>query len=599
MRILGLSFGFHDSAAALVVDGQIVAAAQEERFSRIKNDSSFPYQAINYCLEAAESVVSDLDLVAYHEDALLKFDRVVKSWVNGYLESGAEFESVIARWLRDGLFDPCATVSERLKIPQSKVIFTQHHLSHAASAFFASPFAEATVVTLDGVGEYETATVSVGRGCSLEKLVSWKLPHSLGLFYSAFTSFLGFKVNEGEYKVMGMAAFGTPVYLAEVEKLLSLTPDGGFEIDQSCFSFGGMSELPYTSALCERFGEPRKEGAPFAIAADDVPSGLTGAEATAVLASSRRFADIAASVQTHTENAIRHVVDSAIALTGIPNVALAGGVALNSLANGRLIRDANIDLFVQPAAGDAGCALGAALYHWHQRAQVERALPQRSCSLGRAFPRNACFDVASTSGYEIVHAGVIGEEYLQKVAGLIADGAVVGWFHGRSEWGPRALGHRSILADPRRADNKRIVNEKVKFREPFRPFAPAVPADRAGEFFELPTGREAWMGMPESFMLAVHHVRPDKLNTLPATTHFDKSARVQMVFRDDHPVFYDLLVEFGRRTDVPVLLNTSFNLNGEPIVDSPLDALRTFASSGLDYLCMEGIILSKRLGRKL
>lgn len=489
-------------------------------------------------------------------------------------------------------------IADELDISSSKIVSNKHHVSHAASAFFASPFDDATVVTIDGVGEYETTTVSIGSGNSLKKVWSCELPNSIGLFYSAFTAYLGFRVNEGEYKVMGMAAFGTPRYLADIEQLLRLEDDGSFNIDPAFFAFHGMGDLPYTPRLCDRFGVPRQVGAPFATDEHLVPPDLPAADVDRLIGESQRFADIAASVQLHTERAIRHVVDHAVAKTGISNVALAGGVALNSLANGRLARESDYSLFIQPAAGDAGCALGAALYHWHQHSD-KRGRAQQSCSLGRSFPADRSKAAAAGSGYRIIREGEVDQEYLRKVASLISDGAVVGWFHGRSEWGPRALGNRSILADPRNADNKRIVNEKVKFREPFRPFAPAVMAERAGDFFELPGDAEPWIGMPETFMLSVHPVRESVRHRLPATTHADGTARVQLVFRQSNDVFYDLLREYEVCAGVPIVLNTSFNLNGEPIVDTPEDAIRTFSLSGLDYLCLDGIILSKELSEAI
>jgi carbamoyltransferase len=598
MRVLGLSFGFHDSAAALISEGRLIAACQQERFSRIKNDASYPADAIEYCLKIANLKPGDIDLIAYHEEPLLKFDRIVRNWEHEGSEANGEFKSTVGRWLRDSRFDVRQLIVERLGVAPSRIKYCRHHDSHAASAYFCSPFERATIVTLDGVGEYETTTIGIGEHGKIRRLAQVELPHSLGLFYSAFTAFLGFRINEGEYKVMGMAAFGKPRYHDILRELIQLHPDGTFEIDQEMFRFGGASNVPYSQAMIDRLGPPRQPDTPFGISEASLPSNLSQGFKAETVAVSQHYADLAASVQACTEDVIRHTVRSAVDTTGVEKVAMAGGVALNSLANGRLLREDGLDLFIQPAAGDAGCALGAALFHWHHSLGGNRLEPMRSCALGRRSDRAEARRCAKASGFEIVHDEEDEDAYIGVVARLLSEGRVVGWVNGRAEWGPRALGHRSILADPSRADMQRIVNEKVKFREPFRPFAPAVPIERANEFFELSRSgrdREIYSGAPESFMLAVHPVRDAYKDKLPAVTHADGTARVQTVHRTDHPVFYKLLQIFGDLSGIPVLLNTSFNLNGEPIVDTHQDAVRTFTLSEIDYLCIDGIILSKRL----
>jgi carbamoyltransferase len=597
MRILGLSFGFHDSAAALVVDGQPVAAAQQERFSRKKNDAAFPIDAINACLARAGLSVDQLDAVVYHELPLLKFDRIVRSWIEGFPDSGSEFDRTVASWLRERRFDPAGLIAERLSIPVEKVVFCRHHQSHAASAFFASPFDRATLVTLDGVGEVETATIGHGDGHTIRQYDAASLPHSIGLFYSAFTAFLGFQVNEGEYKVMGMAAFGEPVYKDEMVSLFKIASLGLINLDQTYFCFGGMSDLPYSPALIERFGPPREPGSPFAVLDTLLPANHSTAQHAEIRSRSRHYANIAASVQACTEEVIRQVVHHAVARSGLRQVAMAGGVALNSLANGRLLREQGLDVFIQPAAGDAGCALGAALYRAQSRNPPPQRWTQEHSAFGPSHSHQTALEAANQSGFTIVSAEHDQSRFLSAVAGLLAAGHVVAWLEGRSEWGPRALGHRSILADPRIAEMQGLVNEKIKFREPFRPFAPAVPFEHADKFFEIGAPLSPFRSSPsapESFMLAVHPVRAAAKTLLPAVTHADGTARVQFVHRSAHPVFHALLTEFGQQTGVPVLLNTSFNLNGEPIVESPFDAVRTFALSGIDYLCMEGVILSKK-----
>lgn len=593
MQVLGVSFGFHDAAAALIVDGTVVAAAQQERFSRRKNDAGFPADAIAFCLAEAGIPASRLDLVAYYEQPLTKFDRIAAAAMATYPRSARYLDDVVARWHREGRFDVAGQLARHLGIDGRRVVETCHHASHAASAFFPSPFDAAAVVTLDGVGEYETASVSMGEGRRLTRLSAVRLPHSIGLFYSAFTAFLGFAVNEGEYKVMGMAGFGRPVWKDRLLALFTLQPDGGFTLDQTPFAFSVPEDLPFTPQLVEMFGPPRQPGSPFALDDTVMPSGVPPEDRAGIILGSRHYADIAASVQACTEEVIAHVVTHAAARTGQRRVCLAGGVALNSLANGRLQREHGLELFIQPAAGDAGGALGAAAFHWHHTIGGERLAPTGTAALGRAFERDRIDAALADSGFEVVFANPDPDAWLAAVADLIAGGRVVGWFQGRSEWGPRALGHRSILANPTDAGMRRLVNEKIKFREPFRPFAPAVVAERAAEFFEMPG--QATPGRPEDYMLAVHRVRPEWRARLAAIVHVDDTARVQTVHAGTEPVFHRLLLAMAARTGLPVVLNTSFNLNGEPIVDTPEDAIRTFTLSGLDYLCIENRILSKTL----
>ncbi len=603
MRVLGLSFGFHDSAAALVSDGIPLAAAQEERFSRKKNDDAFPVEAVQHCLAVSGLGIEDLDAVVYHEQPMVKFNRIVENWLRGYPASSKQFDQTVARWLKDRRFDVPELISETLGIDINKVFLSSHHLSHAASAYFASPFEEAAVLTIDGVGEVETTSVSIGKSSDIRQLKAAELPHSLGLFYSAFTSFLGFKVNEGEYKVMGMSAFGKPLYKDELLGLFNTNTDSLFELDQTLFSFNKMFSLPYTQAMIDRFGPPREYGSSFATVREHLPEGLSAEQEESLLAASKHYANIAASVQACTEELIIKLVRKATDLTGLKNVVMAGGVALNSLANGRLLREEGVKLFVQPAAGDSGCALGAALNHSHQnKGGMIPRWHQTKSAFGRAFDQKDALKAAKRSGFAIVDVLESRDEYLKKVAALLSEGSVIGWLDGASEWGPRALGHRSILADPRNAATQAIVNEKIKYREPFRPFAPAVPVEQAEQFFDFGEDLDGWRGqpwVPEVFMLAVHPVKTAAKSIIPAVTHADGTARVQLVHADESPTFYGLIKAFGDITGVPVLLNTSFNLNGEPIVDTPEDALRTFSLSGLDYLCMEGVIVSKTLAQGL
>lgn len=615
MKVLGLSFGFHDSAAALLIDGRIVAAGQEERFTRIKHDAGFPRRAIEFCLRQAGISIADVDRIVYYENALKKFDRIV--WASNVREQQkaraglmgrartlwntaakandvpSYLESVTHSWFKRAKFDAVGKICDELAVPKEKVTYVDHHDSHLAAAFYTSPFDHAAVVTMDGVGEYETAVIAVGRGSKIERRLTISLPHSIGLFYSAFTAFLGFEVNEGEYKVMGMAAFGEPKYYDEVRKLIALHDDGGFEIEQSCFEFLTPETLPYTDDFLRRFGEPRQPEADFAVQRADLPEDLTDAEADVILSSSRHYADLAASVQRCTEEVILHVAAKASAIAGTRNICLAGGVALNSLANGRLIRECGYNLFVHPAAGDAGNAIGAAAIYYHRTARQPRMQGFASPYLGSPLDPADIDAAVAASGFDAVTTHSSDEALVEHVAEVIAEGAVIGWVQGQAEWGPRALGARSILADATNPAMKRIVNERVKFRELFRPFAPAVTAEAASLYFDFEPNLTA--GAPEYYMLAVHPVRAEKKSVIPAITHADGSARVQIVTSASNPTFHALLKAFERRKGVPILMNTSFNLRGEPMVDSPRDAIRTFSISGIDYLVLGRTVVSSRI----
>jgi len=615
MKVLGLSFGFHDSAAALLVDGRIVAAGQEERFTRIKHDAEFPRRAIAFCLAQAGVAIADVDRIVYYENALKKFDRIVwatnlreQQRANGGLMGRARtlwkaamstkevppyLEAVTHSWFKLDKFDAIGRICSELAVPRDKVTFVDHHDSHLAAAFYTSPFDHAAVVTMDGVGEYETAVIAIGRGAAIERRLAISLPHSIGLLYSAFTAFLGFEVNEGEYKVMGMAAFGEPRYYDAVRKLVTLRDDGGFEIEQSCFEFLTPSQLPYTDEFLRRFGTPREPEADFAVQRSDLPDNLTDAEAAEILRSSRHYADLAASVQRCTEELMLHVVAKASAIAGTRNVCLAGGVALNSLANGRLIRECGYNLFVHPAAGDAGNAIGAAASYYHRIANRPRMQGFASPYLGTPLDPADVKEAVAASGFDEITTHASDEALVEHVSEVLAGGAVVGWVQGQAEWGPRALGARSILADATNPAMKRIVNERVKFRELFRPFAPAVTAEAASQYFDFEPNLAT--GAPEYYMLAVHPVRAEKKPVIPAITHADGTARVQIVTAASNPTFHALLKAFERRKGVPILMNTSFNLRGEPMVDSPRDAIRTFSISGIDYLVLGRTVVSSRV----
>lgn len=570
-RILGISAYYHDSAAALVVDGGIVAAAQEERFSRRKNDASFPARAAAYCLQSAGLEVADLDLVAFYDKPLLKFERLVDTAIAFAPRGLTSFAASMPLWTREKLFQRALLRRGLRSLPGGEaaaptILFGEHHRSHAASAFYPSPHERAAVLCLDGVGERATTSAWLGAGNALTPLWELEFPHSLGLLYSAFTQYLGFRVNSAEYKVMGLAPYGEPRYLDRIlGRLVDLKDDGTFRLDMRYFGYatGLTMTTPAFHALLD--GPPRRPEGPL----------------------TQRHRDLARSIQAATEEIVLRLARAVRRETGERRLCLAGGVALNCVANGRVLREAGFDdVWIQPAAGDAGGALGAALDAWHGHLGRPRARPEgdamQGALLGPAFD-DAAVDATLRDFGAVAHAP--GEAaLLERVAALLAEGAVVGWFQGRLEFGPRALGGRSILADPRDPGMQSRLNQKIKFRESFRPFAPAVLAGRAAALFEL--DRES------PYMLLTARVRPGA-PPLPAVTHVDGSARVQTVDAVRHPHLHALLTAFERRTGCPALVNTSFNVRGEPVVCSPADAYRCFMKTGMDHLVLGGRLLHK------
>lgn len=559
MKILGLSCFYHDSAAALLVDGALVAAAHEERFSRKRHDPSFPRQAVRFCLAEAGLRPADLDYVVFYDKPLLKFERLLQTYLGTVPKGLASFTKAMPVWLREKLWTT-RVIRDELDY-DGELLFTEHHQSHAAAAFFPSPFREAAILTVDGVGEWATASQGVGHDRRLELHREIRFPHSLGLLYSAFTYYLGFKVNSAEYKVMGAAPYGEPVYAQKIlDELMDLREDGSFRLNMRYFAYD--YGLRMTNRRFERlFGQPRR----------DPESRME-----------KFHWDMAASVQAVTEEVMLRMVRDLHRRTGLRNLCMAGGVALNCVANGRIVREGPFDeLWVQPAAGDAGSALGAALYVRHMVLGRERGFRMEHAYHGPAYSDE---EIARTlDAYGAPSRVLDRDEMIRETARLLDEQAVVGWFQGRLEWGPRALGSRSILADPRNPDNWKRVNLKIKFRESFRPFAPAVLAEDAAEWFEI--DRES------PFMLLVCQVRPER--KLPAVTHVDGSARLQTVRREHHPEFYDLLRAFKERTGCPVLINTSFNVRGEPIVCTPEDAYLCFMRTQMDALVLGNRILLK------
>ena len=588
MRILGLSAFYHDSAAALVVDGRIEAAAQEERFTRRKHDAGYPANAIASCLEIGGTALADVDRVVFYDKPFVKFERLLETYVVLAPRGFRSFRRAAPVWIKEKLFQkPLLARRLRAEAPQvdwdSRLLFAEHHQSHAASAFYPSPFRRAVVLTMDGVGEWTTTSVAIGDGNDLDIVRELHFPHSLGLLYSAFTYYLGFRVNSGEYKVMGLAPYGEPKYAQMIfDELIDLKPDGTFRLDLRCFDF--CTGLTMTNRHFDTLfgGPPRQENEALA----------------------QRHMDLAASVQAVVEEAVLRLTRWLRQETGIDQLCLAGGVALNCVANGKVLRDGRFRaLWAQPAAGDAGGALGAALAASHRLFDAPR--PQaadgggdamRGALLGPAFDTaaiEAALDAAGACYQRLDETGIV-----EAVASALAEGQAVGWFQGRMEFGPRALGNRSILADPRTPGMQRALNAKIKFRESFRPFAPSVRREDAADHFDL-AGDSA-------YMLLVAAVRGaeeaegeglERLATvcspIPAVTHVDGSARVQTVDPAVNPRFHRLLTAFKAKTGCPVLVNTSFNVRGEPIVCTPADALRCFMGTELDCLAIGDCLLHK------
>jgi carbamoyltransferase len=577
MRTLGISAFYHDSAAALVEDGRVVGAAQEERFTRKKFDEGFPARAISHCVEAAGMRLRDADYVVFYDKPFLKFERLLETYL-AFAPSGfGSFAKAMPLWLTEKLFQKDLLVGELRRIDPdfdgARLIFTEHHHSHAASAFYPSPFDEAAVLTIDGVGEKSTTTAGIGRGNRVDILKEIHFPHSLGLLYSAFTYYVGFRVNSGEYKLMGLAPYGEPRFHDLIrDNLIDVKADGSYKLEMSFFNY--CTGLTMTNEKFDRlFGmPPRLEDGPL----------------------TQTHMDIAASVQAVLEDVVLRLGRNLATEYGQRHLCLAGGVALNCVANGKLLRDGAFeDIWIQPAAGDAGGALGAALVAYHYLGGGERrlngALHADAMSGSYLGPSYTDAEIRQRLTAEGARFEVVEDEsaLLERTAQALADGRAVGWFQGRMEFGPRALGNRSILADPRNPDTQTTLNLKVKYRESFRPFAPAVLAEDAADWFEL--------DRPSPYMLLVAGLDKLKMprSEIPAVTHVDLSARVQTVHRDTNPRFHGLLRAFKQRTGCPVLVNTSFNVRGEPIACTPEDAFRCLMGTEIEMLVIGNCVLQK------
>ena len=594
MKILGISAFYHDAAAALIVDGRIVAAAQEERFTRKKHDSGFPVNAIRFCLEFAGMRPADLDQVAFYDKPFLKFERLLETYLAFAPRGFTSFRQALPIWLKEKLFQKSLltrTLRDALGEDvdwHSKLLFSEHHLSHAASAFYPSPFQSAAILTMDGVGEWTTTSLAMGNGKDLQVIREIHFPHSLGLLYSAFTYYTGFKVNSGEYKVMGLAPYGEPKYVQQIkDHLIDIKDDGSFRLNLDYFEY--CTGLTMTNGRFDQiFGAPPRK-----------PESLL----------TQREMDLAASIQVVTEEVMLKLARSVARETGQKNLCLAGGVALNCVANGKILRDRCFDrMWLQPAAGDAGGAIGAGLAAYHLHGRHERTPPasgdaMRGSYLGPEYSNSEIIE-------RLVKAGAIFEvldqdTLIEAAARALADGKALGWHQGRMEFGPRALGARSILGDPRSPAMQRTLNLKVKYRESFRPFAPSVLREDVSEWFEIHDD--------SPYMLLVADVRErhripmteeqkalfgiDKLNvprsSIPAVTHVDYSARIQTVHEDTNPLYYRLLKRFKALTGCPVVVNTSFNVRSEPIVCTPEDSFRCFMGTDIDTLAIGSCFLKK------
>ena len=593
MNILGISGYYHDSAAALLSDGRILAAAQEERFSRKKHDARFPRFAVGYCLAEIGLELTDLDYIVFYDKPLIKFERLLETYLAYAPDGFRSFVAAMPIWLKEKLFLKDLLKKTLASVAGCKVdalpplLFTEHHQSHAASAFFASPFDKAAVLCLDGVGEWATTSVWLGDGNNLDPQWEIDFPHSLGLLYSAFTYFTGFKVNSGEYKLMGLAPYGEPHYRDLIlDKLLSLKEDGTFRMDMRYFNYA--NGLTMTSRRFDDLfgGPPRRADSPL----------------------TQREMDIASSIQAVTEEVVLRLGQTVQRETGAENLCLAGGVALNCVANGRLLREGPFrDIWIQPAAGDAGGAVGAALSVWHEYLEKPRNVNGSDCMSGAYLgPRFSDREITTyLDSVQACYVRMDDADLLPRLAEVLDQENVVGWFQGRMEFGPRALGGRSIIGDPRSRNMQSLMNQKIKYRESFRPFAPSVLAERASDYFELDSESPYMLlvaPVAEQIRLPMNDAQQqifgiDKLklprSAIPAITHVDYSARVQTVHAETNPRYYDLIKHFEQRTGCAVIINTSFNVRGEPIVCTPEDAYRCFMRTEMDYLVIENFLLAK------
>ncbi len=561
MYILGISCFYHDAAACLLKDGKIIAAAEEERFTRIKHDNNFPFKAIEYCLKEAGISIGSVKYVGFYEKPLLKFDRILQTFVETFPFSFLLFYNAIPSWLNEKLKIK-SIIKNKIGF-KGDVLFIDHHTSHASSTFFVSPFKDAAILTIDGVGEWKTTSLYTGKGNKITPLKEIHFPHSLGLLYSTITAYLGFKVNDDEYKIMALAAYGKPKYYDKFRNMIDIKDDGSFRMDMEYFNYRNKSKM-WSKKLEEEFGPQREPETEI----------------------TQRHKDIAATLQRVTEEVVIKITNHLHKTTKMRNLCIAGGVGLNTVVNGKLRKETPFKrIFIQPAATDAGGAIGAAMYIYHQILNNMRNYEMDHAYLGPSFSDKEIKQFLDKNS--ISYKEYDEKDLIKKVAKLIADDKIIAWFQGRMEIGPRALGNRSILANPRNPDMKEIVNKKVKHREPFRPFAPSVLVEEGSNFF---------VGFHESpFMLFTFHTKKEKRNLIPSVIHVDGTSRIQTVKRETNKLYYDLIKEFQRLTNIPLILNTSFNVRGEPIVCTPEDAYNCFKNTYMDYLVMNKFLIKKSI----
>jgi carbamoyltransferase len=578
MYVLGLSFYYHDSSAALIQDGRVVAAVEEERFSRVKHDSGFPKLAIDFCLERAGITIRDVDLVVFYEKPILKFERILTTAFSTFPRSWAVFRESMHTWLTKKLWIK-DLLKKQLKLPAEKIAFADHHMSHAAASYFTSPFDHAAILTVDGAGEWTTGTLGVGKGNRINLVKEMRFPHSVGLLYSAFTAYCGFEVNEGEYKLMGMAPYGQPKYVDRIHKMVKIGEDGSLWHDMSHFAYHWSPNSTLSAKFGEVMGRPPRDRKHEDKSLDPF------------------YCDVAASIQKVTEEILLAMAKFLHRETGLKKLCISGGVGLNCVANHVLLRNTPFDeIYLHPACGDDGGAVGAAMWGYHMVLGKAKTAPALDHAyLGSDYgPREIeTFLKQNEIPFERIDDD---DRFYTRVAEELAAGKVGGWFRGRMEWGPRALGARSIIADPGRKDMKEIVNAKIKFREAFRPFAPSVIHDRARDFFDV---EDPAKHLPYRFMLYVAPVHEDKKQYLDAITHVDGTARLQTVYEETNPGYYKMIERFGEGSGYPVVLNTSFNLKGEPIVEHPSHAFNTFSLSGMDVLFLENYVVQKEAKKVL
>ena len=571
MNILGLSFFYHDSSAALIMDGELVAAGEEERFSRIKHDHGFPMLAIEFCLRQAGITIDEVDYVVFYEKPFVKFERIMLSTLKTFPKSMKVFRESMLTWLTDKLWVK-SLLKEKLRVPSQKVLFADHHMSHAAASYLCSPFDEAAILTVDGAGEWTTSTLGVGRKNNIQIQHELRFPHSIGLLYSAFTAFCGFEVNEGEYKLMGMAPYGKPKHVDKIKEVIKIGDDGSLWHDMRYFAYHYSADSTLSPKFIEKFGKPRDP-------------------TRADVHMDEYYADMAASIQVVTEEILIKLANHLHKITGMDNLCMAGGVALNCVANYKILRQTPFKrIFIQPAAGDDGGALGAAMWAWNVLLGNEKRYVMPHAYWGSEYSNGEIEGWLKKDG--INYTTIDDEEKcLDYCVDKIMTGNVLGWYSGRFEWGPRALGSRSIIADARSTEMKDIVNAKIKFREAFRPFAPSCLIEKVEDLFDLP---DAINHIPAQYMLYVTQVISDKI---PAITHVDGSGRLQAVVKEHNPRYHRLIEKFDEATGVPCILNTSFNLKGEPIVETPKNAYNTFMKSGMDAMILNNTYIVTKNGK--